>query len=540
MDTNEFELTTAKTLPRRSAQQRFEDEAEIFNSVENTSFEQPKIPLQNAPRPLTLPTRGAAGKFRKSELIINASKFHQRAVLAESNVMDAAENDENCNITANSPLAGMNSPCESPSYLMNTAYTFQTKNIDPITQTEQAMQMSVKMHANPIPLPPREGKKHIKTNPKRHIRKYPLIIPAYGVQRTLNKVTEVTSIDDDELKSSLVDQTIVDDRNLNHTVQVNQKDHTAMNLRRFTHEVVAAVRPTTRISPSYENTSHMADEVPQRTYQNLQEVQKCKVNETSTDSASLQFESILEDDFNKVDVLQSPDVTDGFYNFSIQKEHYNKSKDVDFDKSKISGLYVNEDELRNLDIDKNLNIVVTAAATALNTVAASTSTVVSPSILAENCNNATTNSLKNITSTANNKESPVNVTISQDNELAGHALFKKIRESVNIAMENDETEVAVVSRPISICSTTLNSTDVVDAVIEKREQNEAPPESSGHCFDDAATQLKNSNSVSCEDLLEFSDKKPKGCERGVDSDEVRIMMKVLGKNVNKKYKSFYS
>lgn len=47
---------------------------------------------------------------------------------------------------------------------------------------------------------------------------------------------------------------------------------------------------------------------------------------------------------------------------------------------------------------------------------------------------------------------------------------------------------------------------------------------------DAIQQI--SNSVSCEDLLDFADKKPKGCERGIDSDEVRIMLKVLGQEVS--------
>lgn len=37
-----------------------------------------------------------------------------------------------------------------------------------------------------------------------------------------------------------------------------------------------------------------------------------------------------------------------------------------------------------------------------------------------------------------------------------------------------------------------------------------------------------SNSVSCEDLLEFSEKTPNGPQRGTESDEVRIMIKVLG------------
>lgn len=38
--------------------------------------------------------------------------------------------------------------------------------------------------------------------------------------------------------------------------------------------------------------------------------------------------------------------------------------------------------------------------------------------------------------------------------------------------------------------------------------------------------------VSCEDLLEFADARPSARERGNDSDEVRIMSKVLGADVS--------
>lgn len=50
-----------------------------------------------------------------------------------------------------------------------------------------------------------------------------------------------------------------------------------------------------------------------------------------------------------------------------------------------------------------------------------------------------------------------------------------------------------------------------------------------------ASLLSNSNSVSCEDLLQFSNRKPMGRERGIDSDEVRLMIKVLGKEVSFNY-----
>lgn len=44
---------------------------------------------------------------------------------------------------------------------------------------------------------------------------------------------------------------------------------------------------------------------------------------------------------------------------------------------------------------------------------------------------------------------------------------------------------------------------------------------------------KLSHHVSCEDLLKFANTKPSSRTRGNDSDEVRIMSKVLGKDVSK-------
>lgn len=56
----------------------------------------------------------------------------------------------------------------------------------------------------------------------------------------------------------------------------------------------------------------------------------------------------------------------------------------------------------------------------------------------------------------------------------------------------------------------------------------------GEASDDVVDELSQklqSHHVSCEDLLEFADLKPSSRTRGNDSDEVRIMSKVLGQNV---------
>lgn len=70
---------------------------------------------------------------------------------------------------------------------------------------------------------------------------------------------------------------------------------------------------------------------------------------------------------------------------------------------------------------------------------------------------------------------------------------------------------------------TYRSADVVDGV-EKTEK----------CEDESADSMLHHNidHVSCEDLLEFADTKPSSRARGNDSDEVRIMSKVLGNDVS--------
>ncbi|XP_055921473.1 activated Cdc42 kinase-like, partial [Eupeodes corollae] len=475
LDTNEFEMTTAKTLPRRSVHLKNEVDVLAMETSLRNQQGQLTVPLQEAPRPMTLPNRGFNGKLRKSELITNPKFFP----LKQRPRTLAGENDENSPVNSNScgqAIAGGDKECESPSYLTNTFYTFPEKNGEKATSSADHADSS---SSNVIPLPPRDRNKVIKTNPKRHVRKHPLIIPAYGVQRTLNKVTEITPDDDPKIPFPGTDRS--------HSLTGDAHRNSGINLRKFTHEAVSAVvRPTSRHSDSFEKPNES------RTYQNLQEVHR-DMNENNTHSDSLKFESIVEDGCHN---LGSPDVTDGFYNFSIQKEQYNKSKEVDFDSTKISGLYVNEDELRNLDIEKKTVVPYVSPKT---TSASSSSSSVSIAVAKPIAAVATTSSG------------------STGNELAGHALFNKIRESVDMAMNRSQTSDGSrhSSRPGS-----KHESVVLESSNEVGQEEDASPQ---------GALVKDSNSVSCEDLLEFSDKKPKGCERGVDSDEVRIMMKVLGK-----------
>lgn len=357
--------------------------------------------------------------------------------------------------------ANANSPsleaCESPSYMVHGSYKFP----EPEKQPEQPPESS-----NPIPLPPREGKKQVKTSTKRHVRKYPLIIPANGVQRTLSKLAD---FGDESGKTT--------DVSASSPTQQLQKSRSI--------EVVAAVRPSSMRRPvrpsdrEYENMPSVGGE-PSHTYQNLDKLAPADAAGL-TDTASLQFESILESDSSKEGILQSPDVTDGFYNFSIQKEHYNKSKEAD---------QIPDDELRNLDIESSRKTATpVSSCSAVESEDAQPPAEVAPDAASRRYSSA-------------------------DNELSGNALFKKVRASVNMAMSRNS-----IGGESSLVTQTGGGAS-------------AKPQTEAEYFAATAARLADSNSVSCEDLLEFSDKKPKGCERGVDSDEVRIMVKVLGKDVS--------
>ncbi|XP_033233262.1 activated Cdc42 kinase-like isoform X2 [Drosophila pseudoobscura] len=398
--------------------------------------------LHQAARPMTLPTRGAAQRVRKMELATATLGRH---------------NDENSNSL---------DACESPSYMSHSTYKFPEA-----AETAQAANPS----PNPIPLPPREGKKQVKTSTKRHVRKYPLIIPANGLQRTLSKLADFGESGEEPGRSAQAS---------------GQHQHSQPGT---SIEVVAAVRPCSlrrQVRPSereYENMPAVGSE-PAHTYQNLDKLLPADAAGL-TDTASLQFESILEADSGKESALQSPDVTDGFYNFSIQKEHY-KGKDTEFEATQISGrtgLYVNDDELRNLDIESGP--LKATSSSALESSEGQRQQEASPDVALETSRRAS----------------------SADNELAGNALFRKVRASVNLAMSR-------------------NSIGDTGASGSQGGSGSSKPQTEAEYFAATVARLADSNSVSCEDLLEFSDKKPKGCERGVDSDEVRIMVKVLGKD----------
>lgn len=480
----QFQLLSSKTLPRRSCHSKQATDEFISNmllkSTEKNDNDLIIPPQQNAPRPTTLPTRGAMNRTRKTDVELSAQLARE-------------EMDANSNPLQQRGCDNM-SPCESPSYVTNfSSYKFPEQNMP-----------TPELDLNCLPVPPKEGKKHIQTNPKRHVRKYPLIIPANGVQRTLNKVMA------EEEKQSL----LINSANSLSGMQV-ATDLTANcvpTIKPFNIMNNNGTQQTANTSADYENTINAAGpkdsssnrrQLPaaatqeERTYQNVS-----SISAGLDDTASLQFETILEADLNNDPALQSPDVTDGFYNFSIHKDLNSQAQQQKSDA--VVGLN-NKDNNDLTNFKSTTNVVVKE-----NICAAVKSEDIQQisTKLAEASSSSSSAATLHTTSTEkSHKTKPKS--LRAENELAGNALFQKIKESVDKSMIKPSTDDSCLQRDF-----------------KSRQLTEA------ELFSAAVNRLTDSNSVSCEDLLEFSDKKPKGRERGADSDEVRIMMKVLGKDVS--------
>lgn len=455
-----FPCGASSTLPRSS------DSGFIkpLDSIKKPKGFELSVPTQKAPRPTTLPYRSsmvAAGSSSKSPdvdsnpLRILRDKNYPivRPRLKTTPVLPSSSGL--AKITVGDTVT---TSCESPSYLTNTEYSFSERDVN-IHRGEAPKQTANKEieNLNPIPLPPRDRNKVMQTNVKRHVRKYPLIIPVSGLQRTLSKVTSPV----DEKVVGFPD--FINAAAPLNTVQSETNVSAHEEATFYTKKFIENNFPLNCGSGGVSNTP------TERTYENLDtlryQMQDC------TDSASLHFESILEDDCNKFDEMQSPDVANDFM-FEIQKDHYRKPSSVQ--------LADESDETRNLDIEK-----------------------------------------KKLEFSHRYPKY-----VQPKNELAENILFNKIKETVESMAPPPPAPSTEV---LEIQSTTSSTPASYPATVgDEHLESYDVPDGGSTSSPDAERKLEDSNSVSCEDLLEFSDKKPKGRERGIESDEVRIMAKVLG------------
>lgn len=210
-----------------------------------------KVPTKPAPRPNTLPNRSSTpSKSNQSDLdtnplhILRDKNYRIIRPRMKVNSIDATTMvDGNGTIDTN---GNQDDACESPSYLTNTQYTFSERDVNiHHNDTQKFIGNKEIENLNPIPLPPRDRNKVLLTNVKRHVRKHPLIIPASGLQRTLNKVTTpveeknplsafATAINHDEIDSSS-SKSLSNSNKINYNMpRTSTKPAEVMKLKQYT------------------------------------------------------------------------------------------------------------------------------------------------------------------------------------------------------------------------------------------------------------------------------------------------------------------
>lgn len=347
-------------------------------------------------------------------------------------------------------------PCETPSYMTNADGNFLL-NVEMFSECPQAEQLkTIEKRENPLPLPPKNRNSlQLNMTQKRHVRKHPLIIPATATQRTLDKINQITPVED---KSEIFGnfEAEASSSTLKHPYDIDDDDDDD--------DVFEDLKKDTKISQEFEkNVNHygmiksqeknytkdfIENNFP-RTYENLEDFQKKFSYHDQSDTASLHFESILEDENVGNGSKISDDMVDGFAIFEME----NNSKATAKNNISHNQLFFKGTDYKTLG--------------------------------------ASIEAKKNEFSQKFPKYKMPR------NELASNALFNKIKESVEMAATMTE-----------------------ECEIELETENH-------QC------KLKKSiNHVSCEDLLDFSEKIPKGPERGAESDEVRILRKMFGSKVS--------
>uniref|UniRef100_A0A182IUJ2 non-specific protein-tyrosine kinase n=1 Tax=Anopheles atroparvus TaxID=41427 RepID=A0A182IUJ2_ANOAO len=345
---------------------------------------------------------------------------------------------------------------------------------------------------NPIPLPPRDRNKTIPVNQKRHVRKYPLIIPATGVQRTLNKVTQVTPIEEKAV----------------HDVFANAVA-----------AVEAGIRP-----------SELEDDVDQQASCNLDVLHKSlesqKLNEIKQDPPAI--------------TATAADLPLNVAEQLAAKHGYSK----EFLENNFPNLSASE---------LCLGLTQATATTTLPATIPAASAILTRRRTASDASAA---------GSMQRRQPPpppppatlTLVTSARDPTYENLDIFQTHNQfcvdTASLHCESILENDAEAGSPIGDGATTiigpLAADDTVDgfdrsALFDTTETTSAPPmtTTTAKTTDCGAADLsqqrvdggelkKSMNFVSCEDLLEFAEK-PKGRARGLESDEVRIMSKVLGK-----------
>lgn len=356
----------------------------------------------------------------------------------------------------------------SPSYVLSSpAYTFSQKDLSSFKISDNTSNSN-----NPLPLPPRDRNATQQQVQKRHVRKYPLIIPATGLQKTLSdKLNSQVSPSEEKEGFTITNGTgTIHDLPVDEDdddVFVNCKSSLSHNVDDSTNKIYTKDFIENNFPTSHESAQENREQF--RTYENLSfhsQLMKFSESNDCDDTASLHFESILENDDNRITNSPIPDdmvdMVDGYGIFKVEKEQQS-----------ITG--------------SSLSMASTSGAVSKRIFGSSGIPFISINS-DKKASKAGNSSIEGIEAKRQEFSQKFPKYKMPKNELASNALFNKIKESVESAIDTTSTEEYDLKKSI--------------------------------------------NHVSCEDLLDFSDKKPKGKERGVESDEVRIMSKVLGITVS--------
>lgn len=378
-------------------------------------------------------------------------------------------------------------PCETPSYLASAGGNF---NLEPKELQHQRCSLElpptlsskhIDDDANILPLPPKPKAASLSFPQKRHIRKHPLIIPVNGIQRTLDKINQTTPVEekqyDFQVPSDDAPHPHKEPTTVPHAIDDDDDDD----------DVFEDLKKDTKI---------------------LQEIEE---NVNSHYGKIKSTEKVFTRDFienNFPDTPTAASCSDAFKRSSFVDVNGQRTyENIEAFQRRFS---LDEQDTASLDFESILehDEHVTKVTTT------SSDDLVDGFCPFESANSANIAAAKDddaMKPAAAGRPLSIEVKkleFSQKfpkykmprNELASNALFNKIKASVeNAAKYGDDEE----------CEVELDVEDV-------------------DC------DLKRSiNHVSCEDLLDFSEMKPKGRERGIESDEVRIMVKMFGTKVSK-------
>jgi hypothetical protein len=192
-------------------------------------------------------------------------------------------------------------PCETPSYMANAEGNFPL-NDPPETPSPKAEVKSIDRSENALPLPPRDRSTlQLNVTQKRHVRKHPLIIPAMATQRTLDKINQVTPVEDKSVVFPVTPQDTqqsppksyeLDDDDDDVFEDLKKEMKISQEFEQNVNNNYGMIKPQNYTKAFIENNFPYDT----RTYQNIEDFQKRFSSHDEADTASLHFESILEDE----------------------------------------------------------------------------------------------------------------------------------------------------------------------------------------------------------------------------------------------------